>query len=1222
MNEGGGTGGDGNQKAGLIGYFARNHVAANVLMLLLLGGGLFAASQVAIERYPEYDPGTITVTVPYPGAAPAEVAEDITRRVEESIAGIVGVQRVVSSAAEGIGKVSVEMSTFADAADVLDAVKTAVERIENFPPPNAEQPEILRTEVLRHVLTLTVSAAHLDEDGLRREAEALRAAVLALPGVSVVSLQGARDREIGIELSEEALRRHGLTINAVASAVRQSSFNLSGGELRTDAGEVLIGTFAQRATADEFKNIVLVARPDGSVVTLDDVATLRDGFVEENLLNEQDGRAAVFVRIDAAVGQSTQAVGEEVKRFLAGYAPAPGTDVFLWQDENRLIFERLSIIARNAVIGAVLVFLALLAIFDLRIAFWIAMGIPIAFLGSILFFDASGMSINALTMFAFFIVAGLVVDDAVVVGESIARQRELGQRGVGAAIAGVRAVAGPVVVGALTTAVAFFALFPLDDALGQLFAAVSVVVALVLAVSLLEVFCILPAHLARDRPWSLSPLADWQRRTRSALDEFIHGKVVRAIAWAVRFPYLTLLAVAVSMAMAAALLATDVVRFTAFPESTGSERSQANLTMPIGTQFEVTAAAARHLAAAAHSADHDAGGTAVESVVVLVGQHRLLASYDGARRNPAGDHLATVEVKLNPAPLRTVSESDFRRLWRRAAGEIPGARTISFDAAAALFSTPVSHALLHDDEIVLAQAVADLKDAYHAVDAMREVHDSLAPGKRRYDIQLTEAGIAAGLTAAQVAGQLHSAFFGVEAQRIQRGHDEIRVMVRYPGERRRSLRDLLDERIVTPTGSVPLATVARITETQDYAEVLRIDRQRAATLVGWFDAKVAGSRQVVGAIEQVFPALLTRYPGLEIRKHGATRDNAATLATLAWSFPLALLVVYGLLASQLRSFAQPLLALASLPMVVFGAVVGHLVLGYDMTNASLFGIVAITGVAVNDTLILLDRYNRIRAADANLPAVAAIAAAARHRARAIVLTTVTTGLGLLPLLYDKSDINAFLVPMVISLGAGLVFASIGVLLLVPAVLIVAEMVWFSPLFRVVAQRRRATANPLGATSLLLFAALPILLGCGGPVGPIAGGALSGSGAQPPAQWRSVPEAIQLEVRPTQPYSVNVWSVGIGPYLYVATGAEGSTWTGYLQEDRNVRVRVDGVIYALRAVVVGDAEERRQAVAAYMKKYASPADEAEGFAPIRRRREAAMHNALSASDGLLYRLEPR
>ena len=1038
---------------GPVGYFAHNRVAANVLMLLLLGGGLFASSQLAVERFPEYNPHAIVVTVPYPGATQREIEDDVTRRIEESVSGIVGVERVLSTAAEGVGRVTVEHEPFADSIAVLNAVRTAVDRIENFPPPNAEQPEVLRSEVVRKVLTLAVSSSQLDEDGLRQDAEALRDELLALPSVSIVSLQGAREREIQIELSEEVLQRLDLTIDRVVAQIQQASINLSGGELRTDAGEVVLSTITKRLRAEDFADIEIVALANGAVVRLRDVAVLKDGFVDEELISEVDGLPTIFVRVDADVGQATQDVSEEVLQFLASYAAPPGTDVALWQEEARVTADRVSTMVGNAIIGAVLVFIALLLIFDFRFALWIALGIPISLIGSLAFFELLGITINALTMFGFFVVIGIVVDDAVVVGESIIKQHEQGLKGAAASIAGVGAVGGPVLVGALTTVATFFALFALDDAWGQLIRVIPLVVAAVLFVSLLEAFCILPAHLSGERAWSRSPLKEFQARVRDAFDDFVNVKIVRAIAWAVRFPYRTVLAVVLAVAVAAGLMASGAVGYSTFDANVGTDRYRALLTMPVGTQFKATVAAAERLAEAAREADLAVDGQTVASVAVLVGRHWPMETYEGMERSRHGNHLATVEVLFNPPEVRSVTAEDFERLWRRAAAGILGVQSISFQASEDSLASSSSYLLVHEDEDVLFQAATELTDAYAAIDAVREVEHSMQLGKRRYDIQLTPAGVAAGLTAAQIAGQLRDAFFGAEAQRIQRGRDEIRVVVRYPSERRRSLRDLMDERITIPAGNVPLSTVATIAETRDYAQRLHVDGRRAATVTASLDTAVAPARIVNAEIgARTLPALLARYPGMEIREHGTTRDNTRMLSTLAWSFALALLVVYGLLASQLRSFGQPLLALAGLPMAAVGAIVGHLLLGYDFTNMSLFGIVAVSGVVVNDTLILLDRYNRIRSDDPNLPQVAAISAAARHRARAIVLTTVTTVVGLLPMLYDKSEEVQTLVPMVISLGAGLVFASLGVLFLVPAVLIIGEMAVSSAPVRALGRR--------------------------------------------------------------------------------------------------------------------------------------------------------------------------
>ena len=411
---------------GPVAWFAGNHIAANLLMLLLLGGGLFAASRLTVERAPHYDPRSITVAVPFRGATPVEVEADITARVEEAVSGIVGVERVLATSSEGRSQVTLELKPFADAVDVLNATRTAVERIENFPPARADQPEIVRTEVIRSVLTFALTSTELDEDGLRGAGEALRADLLALPSVSFVSLAGTRDREIQVELSEEALRRYGLTIGEVVRRIRGSSVNATGGEVRTDAGDVVISTLAKRETADEFRDVVLFARPDGSLVRTRDVATVRDGFEEQEVSARIDGRPAVFVRVHAGAGQPPQEVAEEVKAFLDGYVPPSGADIALWDDETRLIDFRLSRMSRNGLFGAVLVFVALLLIFDLRMSLWVAVGIPVSFLGSFLLFDALGLTINVLTLFAFFVVTGIVVDDAIVVGESIARQRERG----------------------------------------------------------------------------------------------------------------------------------------------------------------------------------------------------------------------------------------------------------------------------------------------------------------------------------------------------------------------------------------------------------------------------------------------------------------------------------------------------------------------------------------------------------------------------------------------------------------------------------------------------------------------------------------------------------------------------------------------------------------------------------------------------------------------------
>lgn len=1025
--------------SGVIAWFARNHAAANALMLVVLLGGLAALSQIIIERHPEYDPRTITVTVPFPGATQSEIEEDITRRIEESVSGIVGVERVLSSATEDSGTVTLELMTFADAEEVLDKVRTAVERIEYFPPRNADEPEIVRTETLRTAMTLAVSSSTLDEDGLRLAAEDIRENLLALPTVSAVLLVGARDREIQVELSEETLRRYHLTFNRLVSTVRRSSFNSAGGELHTDAGEVKISALNKRNRAEEYGNIVIIAQADGSIVRLRDVSTLRDGFLEADIISEVDGQPTIFVKVLAASGQNPHQVVRETKQAMSSYAPPPGVELSLWHDELKVTLDRLSTTLQNGVLGLVLVFIALLLIFDLRMTIWITAGIPISFIGSLILFDTLGLSMSAIALYTFFVVLGLVVDDAIVVGESIAKQWEQGKRGAVAAIAGVRAVAGPVIIGATTTIVVFCAILPLDTPMGQVFSVMPLVVGAVLLFSLLEVFCILPAHLSDERPWSLSPLKEFQTRTRRNFDTFIQYKLVNAIATAVNRPYITVIVFFSLIIFSAVLFQSGVVHYNAFSSSLGAERLQVDVTMPMGTQFEVTRAAAEHLAEAARIADRESGGNTVEAIAVLVGEQKIASVLEGERSPPKGDNLATVEVKFKPERTRALSELGFLHAWSRSAGDIPGAENVLFRTSAA--SPPsVSYSVIHEDIKIIEQAVSDLRNAYNAIDAIYAVEDPLIFGKRRYEITLTDEGFAAGLTEARVADQLRDSFYGAEVQRIQRGRDEIKVNIRYPRERRSSIHDLSDERIITRSGvEVPLKTVAQITETWDYESLDRIDGTRSATVTGQFDPDVAGSREIRSKLErETLPMLLAAYPDLKIQREGSTRDAADTGQVLKWSFPLALLIIYALLAAQLRGFGLPFLALAGIPMAVVGSIIGHIVLGYTMTTGTIFGIIAVSGVVVNDTLLLLDRYNHIRAEYPEIPRIAAISGATMQRARPILLTTLTTFIGLLPLIYDKSESVIFLKPLVVSMSVGLLFASVGLLFFLPAALMLYE----------------------------------------------------------------------------------------------------------------------------------------------------------------------------------------
>ena len=1018
-------------ESGFVHYFANNAVAANLVMTLMLVGGVLAGLRLTAQVFPTVAPGIVTVTVAYPGATPAEVEEGITRRVEEAVSGIDGVDRVTSKASENVGTITVELKDFVGATNVRDDVEAAVDRLADFPPEEAEQAEVVLAETVSDVMTLVVSS-ELSEGELRHGAEHLEDALLALPTVSLVSLSGARDYEIAIELREQDLRRYGLSLDQVAKAVRASSLNLSSGELRTEAGDLLLRTNRKRERGEEFEDIVLDARAHGAILRLGDVATVRDGFADVDLVNEYNGRQSVFVRVQKSEAEDVLVIAENIKNLLSRYQPPPGIDVAIWEDQTEILDARLNLLVRNGVLGFALVFLFLVVMLDLRLAIWVAMGVPISFLGAFLLFDFLAVNINMVSLFALIMVLGIVVDDAVVVGENIIAEQETGRLGgPAAAVAGARGVQGPVLIGVLTTMAAFAPLMFVTGVFGQILSVVAIVVITVLSMSLIEAFFILPAHLSHGNAWSRWPLDAFQNWVAHRVRRFRDNVLVPAVAAAVRHHYLTVLAGLGLIAIAGSLAATGVVRFNFMP-NLEPDRISADVQFPVGTPFEITRAAAERMVAAAHATNEAIEDAPFRAVSVTVGGRPRVSQGPVAQGGMVvASNVATVQIQLEVA--RTQSAQELERLWRANVGDIPGAERLSFSSSFFSDEVSIEYELAHQDDDTLTEAVEEVKRGYRAIPGMVEVRDTANAGKRQFDIELMPAGEAAGLTPADIARQLRGAFWGNEVQRIQRGRQEIKVMVRYPKEQRRSARDLFNVRIRLADGTeTPLSAVAQVTETRDFSSIDRVDGLRVVKVTGRVDTAVITTTQadrIVG--EELLPALRDRYPGLTVIQSGFGREQTKDMAALGDLAIVALLVIFVLLASKLRSYSQPLIILAGVPLGASGAVIGHFLLGYDLSFISMFGMVALSGVVVNDSLVMIDRYNRIRAASDIGPAEA-IVEAVRHRFRAIFLTTATTALGLTPMLFETDTQAQFLIPMAVSLATGILFASVVILFVVPA----------------------------------------------------------------------------------------------------------------------------------------------------------------------------------------------
>ena len=1024
---------------GLIAYFAGNPVAANLLMLLLIVGGLAAGSRLVIQHLPPIDFRTINVTVDAPGISPQEVEQDINRRIEESVIGLAGVERVVSTAREGQGRVAVELATFADPESVRADVENAINGIEYFPPLNAEQPEVEIQRVALEVMTLSVSSSLLSENELRLAAEELRDRLLELPSVSQVTLLGTRDREISIELSEEELRRNQLSFRQIANAVERASVNLTFGELRTEAGGIVLQTVAKRQVGDEFEDIPIITRLDGSIVRLGDVAEIRDGFVDEDIRTEVDGAPAVLVRIGATEKQSIADLGEDITRWLATYRPPEHVRVGVWNDRAEQAVDRIARIVRNGVIGAVLVFVCLVLVFDLRTAFWIALGIPISFVGALMFFGMGGLTLNMGTVLAFFLLIGIVVDDAVVVGESIATEREGGKNALEAAISGARAMVGPITIGVLTTILGFLPLLFVTAGNYQMVKVFPYVAFFVLAVSLIESFLILPAHLSHQRRWSLSPLREIQKGVRERLDALREGIVVPAVSWSVRHISWTLIGGLAVVSVAVFLLRSESVRWVMFDKTVlASESIQADLHLPVGTPFSETLAAAERFAQAAEGINERLEGDAVDGVSIVVGN--VASPWLKGSDQPNSSHRASVRVHLNRKPPRKASIDEVERAWRNSVGTLSHLERVEFHTTRVRGKPNVAYALKHEDAGTMRAATEELTALLDTVPGVYGVSNSLVQGKRHFEVRLTSAGIAAGLTPTAVGVQLRNNFRGAEVQRIQRGHEEVKVVVRYPPERRRSLKQLASERINRPGGGeVPLSMVAELIEKRELAELTRIDGKQAALVNANADMSVITPRQARREVSERFiPPLLAKYPGLRVEAEGAARDEGAMLKTLALVVPIVVLAMYALMAGFLRSYWKALIPVAGVPMAFAGAVLSHWILGWDFTAMSLFGVIAVGGIIVNDALVLLDRYNIIRRERRAVPAIAAAAAATRHRFRAVFLTSLTTVLGLSPLLYERSDQLIVLVPLVVSMLGGLVLSSVFILFLLPTLVMIAE----------------------------------------------------------------------------------------------------------------------------------------------------------------------------------------
>ena len=1034
-------------RRGPLAWFAANHVAANILMIFVLVSGALALFNVVIEVFPELETDMVTVRVPYRGASPAEAEEGVCVRVEEAIASIEGIKRIRSMAAENLGTVTIELEEDADNREVLDDIKAAVDRIETFPV-ETEKPVVSEIDTRRRVITIVLHG-DASEKTLKALAERVRDELTALENISQVEIAGVRNYEISIEVSEEALRRYGLSFEHVANAVAMSSLDLPGGAVKTRGGEILLRTKGQRYRGSEFEEIVVVTRPDGTQVELSDVATVVDGFEDTDTATRFDGKRAALIQVFRVGAEGALEVAETTKDYLYDLGPSlpEGVSADTWDDDSIILKQRIGLLLRNARLGLFLVFICLALFLNTRLAFWTTMGIPISFLGGFWLVPEFGVSINMISLFAFIVVLGIVVDDAIVVGENIFNYQEEGMKPLDAAIRGVREMAMPVTFAIITTVAAFAPLLFVAGNMGKVMRQIPIVVIAVLLMSLVEALLILPAHLSgagtifyRIMGPILGPIEKVQGRVQAGLQWFIRGPYRKSLDLALEWRYLTVAVAMVFLILSVSLVVGGFLKFSFMPK-VDADNMTALLTMPQGTPVEQTAAVLERLEAGAVllAAEYDEGSpddspSVMRHISSTVGQHPTGGGHGPmATQSTGGDssHLGEVNVELLGSEDRDVGSAVLLKRWREIVGEVPGVVSLTFQSNMFSAGDPVSVQLAHRDFDVLLQAVDRLKVIIAEYPGTKDVADSFLPGKKELKLTLTPAGRAAGLTLSDLARQVRSGFYGREVQRIQRGRDDIRVMVRYPAEERRSRGDIDAMRIRLPDGSeVPFTTVADVEEGRGYAVINRTDRRRVVTVTADVEEGVANANEISRDIrEEVLPTLTADFPGLSFDFEGEQREQQESLNSMKVNFLVAQLAIFALLAIPFKSYTQPLIIMSAIPFGLVGAVFGHMLMGLDMTMLSLFGMVALTGVVVNDSLILIDLINRRRAEGATVDQ--AIRESGERRFRPIMLTTATTFLGLTPMIFETSMQAKFLIPMAVSLGYGIVFATAITLILIP-----------------------------------------------------------------------------------------------------------------------------------------------------------------------------------------------
>ncbi len=1024
----------------ILASFAKNRVFANIILFLILISGWLASKAMIRESMPEMSLDRINISVSYPGADPEEVEEAITRKIEEALDGMEGIKEYETTSSENMASATIEVKEGYNQDDVLEDVKTEIQAI-NTLPSDAERPMVQKIKIHRTAVTLYVTG-DMSERRLKTWAEKIKDEIQALSEVTQVSLSGIRDFEINIGISEAKLREYGLTLQQVAQAIRNSNLNSPGGTIRTEGEVIRVRTLGRKYTGEDLASVVVMATPEGDRVTLDRIAEIDDGFTEDPVVSMVDGKRAVLVTVSNSLEEDAITISDAVAKYVKekqGQLPE-GCKIGILSDNTDELTARIDLLVRNGIMGLAIVFVSLWAFLDFRVAFWAGMGIPIALAGGLLILWANGGTLNMMSLFAFLMIMGIVVDDAIVVGEAIYVHRKNGDPPLESAIKGTTEVAIPVVAAVLTTVVAFIPLMNVGGILGKFILVVPVVVIGCLIASLTECLTLLPAHLnhlpdfnAEGNPVGggkfsiLARLDKVQQYTSRKMERFVEKIYLPFLSKSLKWRYISL-CVAISVLMVTVgLIKGGIVKYNMMPDMDGTTL-RATIKFPDGTPQATTEAAVNKLLAALSRIGERTKTSSGKPLIV-----HTIATVGQSRGGGSGTNVGSVEAILLPAEERGIHSSVLSVMWEKEVGGIPGIESLTFNASSfGRPGSPIEIKVQGTDMAMLLKAADDLSEKLKEFDGVYQVQTDYSPGKNEMRFSLKPEARGYGLTVADLAQQLQSGYNGSEAVRILRGTDDIRVKVRYTEKERSAFSSLDDFRIRTADGhELPLKSVANITYEPGYSSIARTNGLRGITVSSKLDFKTANASEILSELSaSYFPQLKQKYPNLVLNVEGDQKHNKETFGSLAIGFPLALIGIFVIMATTFRSYIQPALIMFTVPFGVIGAILGHLILGYNLAMMSAFGMVALAGVVVNDAIVMIDRVNR-NLAD-GMSFFDAVKLGAARRFRAVFLTTVSTVGGLLPIILETDFQAQMVVPMAISIACGVAFATLLTLILIPA----------------------------------------------------------------------------------------------------------------------------------------------------------------------------------------------